>query len=375
MRICDSTRVLAISGLLIWGEGSPADPPEDRILRELSSSAKARIGIVFSRPKSVAAGRSMRLPATVTVPPRSRELVSAPYSGIVVKAHHAVGERVEAGAILVEIRSAELVAMKSTLRRARAAYALASKNLERDRVLAREGAIAGRRLDATRTDYETARVEFEAIRSRLRALGVDSDQTERREVRGGPADTISVTSSIDGVVIAKLVDIGERVEAMTPLYRLADPGQLWLEARIPIEQTERVRHGDTLTVDAPDGTTVSGTVMLVGGIVDAGTDTVLVRAELPVGNRALRPGQFVIARWHDRSAPGFEVPAAAVVRIGEQEYVFAQRASALQAVPVVLGTRGTETVRVLSGLTASDRVVVSGAAQLKALWSKGRGSP
>lgn len=362
-------RKRTLSTAALWLASAIGHAAEPASLPVIAQGTLERMGIEFAMPELVESTRTMRLPASITVPPSSREVVAAPYAGLVLKVTRAEGEGVEAGAPLVTLRSPELIAMEGEFLREQASLALARRNLERDERLAAEGAIPGRRLDATRTAYETARIHFDETRSRFVTLGVDAERLSKLEREGAIGEALTIRAPRSGVVVAKFVDVGARVDAMSPLMRIDGLDRLWVEARVPIESAERIGIGDTLRLRRPGGTDdLTARVILVASLVDADTDTVLVRAELSNGGTDVRPGTFVMVEWHDSAGRGYRVPAAAVVHSEGRDYVFVDRDGRLEVVEVLVGARSADSVRIQSGITDRDPIVVSGSAQIKAIW-------
>lgn len=117
-----------------------------------------------------------------------------------------------------------------------------------------------------------------------------------------------------------------------------------------------------------DGVTVvdTGTLTGIDNQVDITTGTVKLKAELPNANYQLWPGQFVNVRLKVETLPKvMVVPTAAVQRgpAGTFSYVVGEDNTA-KAVPVTV-TQQSETEAVIGkGLSATDRVVTTGFANL-----------
>ena len=86
------------------------------------------------------------------------------------------------------------------------------------------------------------------------------------------------------------------------------------------------------------------------------------------------PGQKVTVRLLKPAArPMFSLPISAVMRAGEQSYVFVRVEGGFEARPVTIAGREGQSVTINEGLTAGQPVVVKGVAALKAAWLETRG--
>jgi multidrug efflux pump subunit AcrA (membrane-fusion protein) len=151
---------------------------------------------------------------------------------------------------------------------------------------------------------------------------------------------------------------------------IADLRELWLEARLPQESAARVAAGMSVSVTPPGADEIIGVVTTIGGVVDANTQTVLVRATVANGGGVLRAGQFLTARFRSRPSGGaaFAVPTAAITRNGADALLFIRSGANVEARQVaVLGDDG-ERVYVSGGIGPADRIAVEGISALKALW-------
>jgi hypothetical protein len=137
---------------------------------------------------------------------------------------------------------------------------------------------------------------------------------------------------------------------------------------------------------------VEGRIITVGRMVHGEDQGVLVRAEVTQGTADLRPGQFTEVQLltgadavqrtgagaeadgaEDGDAGAWRLPRAAVVRHAGDAYVFASAEGGFRALPVRVLAEEDRNLVVQGGLSAADRVAVSGVVALKAAWLSGEG--
>jgi cobalt-zinc-cadmium efflux system membrane fusion protein len=329
----------------------------------------ARLGVTLGSAERVDLVAVAAGPAEVVVPPARQALVSAPLGGVVARLLVAEGDSVAAGQVLAELQSVEYLERQREYLDAAAAAELAAAQAERDRGLYEEGIIAERRQAESLAAARAARAQLDQARAQLELAGLGKDDLARLAARRELTTRIALTAPLTGVVTAAMARVGSRIDALDPVLAVADLTELWLELRLPQESATRVRPGMFTAVTA-NGATLMGAVTTVGGAVDAGTQTVLVRAVVDHGAGVLRAGQFLTARVLEQPDGGvaYAVPAAAVTRDGETAVLFVRSGDHVVAQQVTLLSEDGERIYVATGIGADSVVAIDGISALKALW-------
>jgi hypothetical protein len=231
--------------------------------------------------------------------------------------------------------------------------------LKRDEQLFAEGLIAESRLQATRSAAQQASAQAVERQQGLALAGVQPGKL------GGP---LVLTAAIDGVVLEQGVQLGQRVEAATLIYRIAKLAPLWLEIQAPVELAASLSLGMPVKIA---NSAVLGKLIAIGGAVDAASQTVLLRASVSAGAEKLRPGQVVEVELASSAGNMQRLPAAALVRNQGKTIAFVQSASndketTFLARPLRVVSQGGDGV-VVDGLQAGERVAVKGVSGLKAM--------
>jgi cobalt-zinc-cadmium efflux system membrane fusion protein len=334
----------------------------------VSDEHLARLGVTLRRAEAADVVEYAAAPAAVVVPPARQAVVNASHGGVVVRVLVAEGDAVTARQPVAEIDSLNYVEHQRDYVEAVAAAELAAAQEARDRSLYDEGIIAQRRVAESVAAARAARARVDHLRAELELAGVTGADLERLTERRELGQRIVLRAPFAGVVAAVHVTAGARVDALDPVVALADLSELWLELRVPQETAGHVEPGMLVTATSA-GKTVSGTVTAVGGVVDATTQTVLVRAAVDNTGSVLRAGQFLNARVLARAEGAiYALPGAAVTRHEGESLVFVRRGGELVAQPVRLVADDGERVYVASGLARDELVAVDGVSALKSLW-------
>ncbi|WP_290870140.1 efflux RND transporter periplasmic adaptor subunit [Aquabacterium sp.] len=362
--------LIGLSGLCAQALAAPPAPIQ------LTPTQVRNLGIEVAGTVA-SAGAWQAYPAEIVVPPTQQRVVAAPVAGLVEALSASPGDTVRAGQVLVSLRSAEPQALQRDVLQSGSQLDLAQRQLARDEALYAEGLIPQSRLDATRAQLTQARAQASERQS---ALKLASGQT-RPDAQG----RISLAAPVAGQVLAQLVAVGERVDAMAPLYRIASLQTLWLDIQVPAREAARVQPGDRVELSLPGDPKAQGLarVLTLGATVEGRSQTLTVRARIDTstpGTPVWRPGQIVQARIQrteagspaqgSKAGGAVTLPPGALLPVpGAGHQVFVQGpAGRFSLQPVTLLSQQADQATV-TGLPAGAQVVVRGTAALKALVS------
>ena len=233
------------------------------VQQALSASGSAKTQPANVRPvrRGVAAeGRVMAYPGADVV-------VGTERAGRLLSARFEEGQLVKKGDLLAELDSEELRATlaeaKARVSEAEAEIRLADANLKRRQQLVEQQIVAPSDLDQARRDVETARARRETADAEVERYAAQIKKTR-------------VLAPISGSIVARHVDPGETIEAMKPLYTIADLSRLRIEA----EADEA--DASAITLRAPVAITAEGYPgQSWKGVVEEIADSVTVRKLKP----------------------------------------------------------------------------------------------
>lgn len=297
--------------------------------------------------------------------------VGTQVSGTVAKLYVDFNDKVAAGQVLLEldpsVYAARLAASTATLANIRSTQALQAANARRAGELFRQNYIS-------RQEYETAQ---QALASATAQVAAASAQIKQDRTNLGYT---VIRSPVSGVVISRLVDIGQTVAASfnTPvLFTIArDLTAMQIEAAVAEADVAKVRVGQVVsfTVDAYGSRTFTGSVRQVRlnpttqqNVV---TYTVIVQVANPDG--ALLPGMTANASFLVSDHKGVLLIPNAALSYKPADYVpprrrgdagltvFVLRGGAPVAAHIRVGASDADNSEIVAGpLKAGDKVVTA----------------
>jgi cobalt-zinc-cadmium efflux system membrane fusion protein len=362
----NGTRVLISAAILaLAGEGGA-----EQI--SISPDELDNLGVRFEAPARVNAVPGIEATARVAIPPAGDAIVGTPQAGLLIGVSVAAGDSVEEGQVLAELRSAEFIELQREFLDAFNTFLLAQNELDRDRQLHGDGIISARRLQETTTKQRIAEAGVNEHRQLLEMAGLSEGDIRSLEIEQRLIETLQIRAPFSGVIVERMATTGQRMDAMSPIYRLADLSELWLEIGVPREHVSAIAKGMRVVITEHGGEPAA-TVTTIGRAIDPATQFVVVRARLDGDSHGLSPGQFeavrIVAPRSDSTAPDtLAIPSAAVTRSGDSRFVFVRVGDGIAVRKVdVIGVY-TGQAYVAAGLDSRDEVAVTGVSALKAIW-------
>lgn len=312
-----------------------------------TASAPSAVAVVAEAARRETLPRQIEAIGTVVAD--QQVLVAAEVAGRITALHFTSGQMVKAGAALAQLNDAPL---QRELDRHRAAATLADASLARAHRL---------------KDQILSRAEFEQhqashAQQHAQVAEVQAQIAQRR-----------VRAPFEGVLGVRQVNLGQFVEAGTPIATLTDLRHLHVDFRVPERFLSLLSEGLAVQLSA-DGVADSSTIGRISAIdprVDQNDRMVTVRATLPTADKGkLWPGIFArVLVTLPPEPPAVTVPAIAISASlsGDSLYVVRDNNGKPRAhlLPVQTGTRHGDRVALHSGLQAGELVVTSGQINLQ----------
>jgi multidrug efflux system membrane fusion protein len=289
--------------------------------------------------------------------------VTPQVAGRITERHFQDGENLKNGQLLFVIDprpyKAQLDSAQANLAQAKAAFDLAKIQFARDQELVGTRAISKQDYDTKKNTVDVNEAQVEAAKAAIETAQINLDYCYIR-------------SPIDGRAGARLVDVGNVVQANTtsllsiqrldPIYatftiterdlsevhkEMMSRGALKALVRLPADSENSARHGKVEFLD---------------NAVQNATGTVNLRATVSNPDHHFWPGQFVDVKLvlaTQKEAVLIPSQAAQISQQGPFVYVIKSDDTA-ELRPVSLGQRQDSDVVITNGLAAHERIVLAG---------------
>ena len=288
--------------------------------------------------------------------------VTPQVGGQVIERHFQDGENLKKGQLIFVIDprpyKAQLDSAKANLAQVQAALELAKIQFARDQELVGTRAISKQDYDTKKNTVDVNQAQVEAAKAAIETAEINLDYCY-------------IHSPIDGRAGARLVDVGNVVQANTTsllsIQRI-DPiyATFTITERDLAEVQQRMSRGTLqalvrLPGDSEDAAR-PGKVEFLDNAVQNATGTVNLRGTIPNADRHFWPGQFVNVRLVLDMEKGTVLVPSQTAQISQHgPFVFVVKSDdTAELRPVTLGQRQGNDVVISSGLAAGERVVLAG---------------
>ena len=270
--------------------------------------------------------------------------ISPVIGGRVLRVHAAAGDRVEPGALLVELES-------ETARLA----------VERARLVLADAQATAERVDRLSGSGTTTAIQKQDAALSLRTAELELQVAER------DLQDHRITAPVGGIVGLIEVEAGDQVAPDTAITTIEDRSSLIVDFRVPERIAPRVTTGLSVEVQplADTGMTLSGTVTAIDNRVDEASRTLRLQARIDNAGDALRAGMSlrIALRFTGEDHPA--VDPLAIQWGASGPFVWLVRDGKATRLPVTILQRHSDAVLVRADLLPGDLVVTEGVQSLR----------
>lgn len=353
------------SGTTTKAAGQQSPLPQDPLLVKVPPALRTQLRV--GQPAWENVSGSLSVAGRVEADENRLSRAGSPVAGRITALEAVEGQKVARGQVLAVLNSTDLADGQFGFLRAQSQEQLAQRALARARQLVDAGVIGVAELQRREAEHAQYTVELATWRDRLRVMGMPPEAIAGLERTRSVNSLSQVVANIDGVILERKVTTGQIVQPADTLFVIADLSQVWLVADVPEQAAGLIQAGKALEGDIPalPGRTIHGRLSFVSAIVSPETRTVRVRMDLPNPGLLYKPAMLANIRLQDRPERKLVVPATAVVREGNQDYVFLEtKADEFLMKPVVLSAELEDKRVIAEGVEAAQRIVLDGAFHL-----------
>jgi membrane fusion protein (multidrug efflux system) len=324
------------------------------------SNEQAIVPVQVISPQRGPPTRPLVLPGTVRA--WYEAPIFAQVAGYVQNWNEDYGADVKAGQLLATIDApgldAQYAAAKANLSVAQANYRLAVSTAARWQALAGTPAVSKQEVDVQAAGAEARKAEMEAASQEV-ARYAALEAFKR------------VVAPFDGVVTARLTDVGSYVNAAggdvsvrgssTELFTVADVHEMRVFVSVPQDYASLLGPNITATLHEPSqpGRTIQAKFLTTARAFNANTRTAETELTVDNSNHSLWPGTFVDVVFEVPTDPAvLTMPEAALIfRADGAQVAVVDAQNRVHLRNVTLGQNLGQTVQVTSGLSPGDKLV------------------
>ena len=339
---------------------------------ELTAQQMVEQGIVLAQVSQTEVSNVTAFPAKLTVNTDQQAHISPSFAGNVVSVNVQLGQNVKKGQILASLLVPDLVDQQANLQVAQANLELMRQDYQREQRLWSQGISAKQDYQRALNAYKQAKIQVQASKSRLTALGASSGSNGR----------YILTAPISGVISKKDLVVGENVQLADQLFTIDQLDQLWLEFVVPSSHFAATTPNQQLEFKSlQTRNTFNAQIQSLNTEADIQTGRLQVRAKVLSNAAELRPNLMVnVMLKQNNSTQALSVLKSAIQKVDGQDVVFISSTHdqkiEFKVQPIVIGQISSDgqRVEVKSGLKLKQAYVTQGSFLLKSELEKGEAS-
>jgi membrane fusion protein, multidrug efflux system len=314
-----------------------------------ASGASGTNGLASASPVEIGKPEKLNWPTSVTAVGSLRSdesvIIRSEQSGRIVALNFKEGQPVRKGQLLVQLDDS---VTRAELGQANANLKLAKAKFDRAVELNEKKFISGQAKDEAENALKVAEAAVKLIEARLGRFNIEAP--------------------FSGTIGLRTASIGDYIKDGQDIVNLEKTDPIKVDFKVPELIQSKVRVGQSLavTLDAIPGQPFTGIVFAINPQLDAAGRAVVLRAQMPNRDGALKPGMFARVRLTlSDTGETIVVPEQAVAMQGEEQIMFKVVDGRAMRTKVEVGQRRDGKVEILQGIAATDTVVIAGQQRLR----------
>ena len=261
--------------------------------------------------------------------------VASLMGGIVKSISVKEGQFVQKGQVVATVENTDVVSLQREYYSTAKECELARKDMERQKLLAQNGAGIKRSLQQAQKDYHVAHANMLGIGRQLAQMGISTAAV----AKGKFTTAFPLRAPISGIVSEMTASLGSYADMQTPLMKIRNTQAVECDLNIFEKDLAKVKVGNRVTLNLTNqpGVKLSGTIYGMNQYFNDNSKSVAVRVKLDAasvksylhsssGNThggKLFAGMYVSGKIATGSQQCLALPSQAIVSTDGKQYVFA----------------------------------------------------
>ena len=301
------------------GEHNDEEEGEEGVV-EISEQQAQTIGLETKSLQERTLGNNIKVTGMLALFPQDKANISPFVGGNVSSIRVIPGDNINRGQVLAYIEHPDIVAMQQDYQEKNDELVFLKQDFERKQTLYDKGVSSGKEFQMAQSKFRSTTSGVNGLRSQLRLLGIDPDKVAEGQIYSA----IPITSPIKGYVDEVMISLGDYVAPQSKMFSISDNSKIYVNFKVYEKDIKQIKNGQQIlfsTTARPDEL-LKATVRSVGQTFESDPKAIEVLADIENKNKDLLPGMYVEGRIVQGEKSGFAVPEEAIVKEGEQSYIF-----------------------------------------------------
>lgn len=218
---------------------------------------------------------------------------------------------------------------------------------------------------------------LKSAKQKLLFFGLTNAQIESIKTKAEVFPNTIFYSTASGYISEIVATEGSYAMEGSPVIKLADLNNLWLETQVNVNYAKSVHLGQNAKVVFPDfpDKTVNTKVSFINPEINPDTRLLLIRLEIPNHDSQLKPGMQAVVKLAQPNVKGLFIPIDAVIREENASYIWMEKSPGIfENVMVETGTEVEGMIEIKTEIDSSKKVVITGAYAINSEYKFRKGS-
>ncbi len=265
----------------------------------------------------------VKLNGNLAVSPAGSAEVTAYIGGNVKAIKVFFGDKVKKNQVLATLEHPDYIELQEQFAEVANKLEFLQKEYNRQKQLYENKVGAGRDYQKVKSEFNTVKVKYSGLKSRLQLLNISPDKVLKGEI----SNTVNILSPIDGFVNAIFIKIGTYVEAKDKMFEITDNKGVHADFLVYEKDVHLLKTGQKVhfTVSNRPNQEFTATVFAIGKEFESNTRAVHIHAKINENIEGLIPGMYISGHLHADSYLTKTLPVDAVVTEGTKSYIFVKK--------------------------------------------------
>ncbi len=360
-------------------EGGHEEEKGEEGVVEITKQQAETIGLETKALETRNLGNNIKVTGRLELFPQDRANISPFVGGNVRSIKVIEGDKVRKGEVLAYLEHPDIISMQQEFQEKNDELVFLKQDFERKQTLYDKGVSSGKEFQMAQSKFRTMTSSVNGLKSKLRLLGINSSNVENGQIYSA----IPITTPISGFVDEVMISLGDYVAPQTKMFAVSDNSKIHLDLKVYEKDIPKVKLGQKIhfTVASKPDELLTAEVHSIGKTFEEDPKALHVHADIDNKNGDLLPGMYVEGRIVEGEKSGFAVPEEAIVKEGEQSYIFIldedekpeENKTKYKRIPVSTGINdlGFIEINLPQGTAKNIKIVTKGAYTLSSEMVKG----
>lgn len=285
----------------------------------LTAEQIAMAGIEFGMAEERQISEYIECKGLVALPPNNLASVYSAVNGFVGNVKYLPGSFVKKGSLLTTIKHPDIIKLQTSFLESKSRLEFAKTEYERKQTLATEDATSEKLLQEAKLNYETESAHFQGLKAELNLIGLPTAEIEAGNIQ----PHVQIFAPISGYIASVKINKGKLITPEDLLYEIVNDNHLHLELQVFSKDIQNIKKDQLIEAYVPGvDEKILAEVHLVGHVIDLETKTTIVHGHFKNKPPALTAGTYLHARIYNKENKTLAIPQTALIRSGEDTFVY-----------------------------------------------------